>query len=71
MAEGGAAQMALSQAMKQKEALGEAEKESKERLEVRQKQMESINKVESDIDDLLAFAKKSMAKGKAENGAQK
>lgn len=63
MAEGGAAvEEGLAKALEQKEKLEESEKATKERLEVREKQMQSIVKVESDIDDLLAFAKKSMSK---------
>ena len=62
MAEGGATEEALSKAMKQKEAFEETEKATKEQLELREKQMQSISKVEGDIDDLLAFAKKSMSK---------
>lgn len=63
MAEGGVAvEEGLAKALEQKEKLEESEKATKERLEVREKQMQSIVKVESDIDDLLAFAKKSMSK---------
>jgi len=62
MAEGGAAEESLNKALKQKEALEETEKATKEQLDLREKQMKSITKVESDIDDLLAFAKKSMSK---------
>ena len=63
MAEGGAvSNSSLSEAMKKKEALEEEEKQSLEKLETRQKQMESISKVENDIDDLLAFANKYKSK---------
>ena len=62
MAEGGATEAALTKAMKQKEAFEETEKATKKQLELREKQMQSISNVEDDIDDLLAFAKKSMSK---------
>jgi len=61
MAEGGAEET-LSRALKQKEALEESEKEAKERLEQRQKQMETISKVGDEIDDILAFARKTIEK---------
>ena len=67
MAEGGAEET-LSRALKQKEALEESEKESKERLELRQKQMESISKVGNEIDDILAFARKTIEKKGAASG---
>ena len=62
MAEGGVTKETLSQAMKKKEELEESEKSTKEQLELREKQMQSISQVENDIDDLLAFAKKAMSK---------
>ena len=69
MAEGGAvSNSSLSEAMKKKEALEEEEKQSLEKLETRQKQMESISKVENDIDDLLAFANKYKSKVVEEDG---
>jgi len=71
MAEGGATKATLSEAMKQKqEALNESEAETKEQMELKQKQMASISKVENDIDDLLAFAKKAMNRKPTEDTKQ-